>query len=106
MSENNRASTDVDLFVGQKLKMLRLSANMTQADLGRAAGITFQQIQKYERGSNRIGASRLWTFCQIFSVEPSFFFMGLEKVMAYEPKPVAVRTGTPRIRKSTAKAVA
>ena len=79
MALDNRASTDVDKFVGHKLKLLRKSVGMTQSDLGEAAGVTFQQIQKYERGVNRIGASRLWEFCKIFRIEPGFFFLGLDK---------------------------
>ena len=47
---------------------------MTQEQLGAALGITFQQIQKYERGANRIGASRLFDICRILDVAPQFFF--------------------------------
>ena len=50
----------------------------TQTKLGDVIGLTFQQIQKYEKGSNRIGGSRLWKFSQILEVPVSYFFEGLE----------------------------
>ena len=51
---------------------------MTQSALADTVGVTFQQVQKYERGTNRIGASRLWDFCQALDVSPAQFFDGLE----------------------------
>lgn len=73
-----RNATEVDVSVGKELKDLRKKAGMTQTMLAEQVGVTFQQIQKYERGANRIGASRLWAFCQVFSVKPDRFFQGLE----------------------------
>jgi len=78
MKQNNRAATAVDFFVGQKLKAMRKSAQLSQTELAEKVGVTFQQIQKYEGGTNRIGASRLWDFCQFFDVSPSQFFDGIE----------------------------
>lgn len=78
MKRNSRAATPVDIFVGVQLKALRKSAKLSQTDLAEKVGITFQQIQKYESGTNRIGASRLWDFCKLFNVKPGYFFQGVE----------------------------
>ncbi len=78
MKKDVRTATEVDVFVGAKLKALRKSVKLSQTDLANKVGITFQQIQKYERGVNRIGASRLWGFCQALNVKPGYFFEGLE----------------------------
>lgn len=74
-----RTATEVDVFVGAQLKVLRKSAGLSQTELANQVGVTFQQIQKYERGMNRIGASRLWSLCEVFNVKPDRFFDGLEK---------------------------
>lgn len=63
-----------DLYAGSKLRLQRQFRQLTQTDLANALGITFQQIQKYERGINRISASRLQTICQVLGVPVSFFF--------------------------------
>ncbi len=73
----SEASKVIDRHVGMRLRLLRLNHKMSQTELGDKVGVTFQQIQKYERGANRIGASRLWKFCEIFEAEPNFFFDGL-----------------------------
>ncbi|MBM3555675.1 MAG: helix-turn-helix domain-containing protein [Alphaproteobacteria bacterium] len=64
----------VDAHVGQRVRLRRTLLGMSQEKLGEAIGLTFQQIQKYERGANRIGASRLYQFCQVLDVPVSFFF--------------------------------
>jgi transcriptional regulator with XRE-family HTH domain len=74
MDENvNRA---VDRHVGSRVRMRRLMLHMTQEALGEALGITFQQVQKYEKGVNRISASRLQHIARIFKVPAPFFFDG------------------------------
>ena len=73
----SESSKVIDRHVGMKLRLLRLNAKMSQTGLGNKLGLTFQQIQKYERGANRIGGSRLWQICEIFNAEPNFFFDGL-----------------------------
>lgn len=78
----------IDRHVGMRLRLLRLNHKMSQTELGDKVGVTFQQIQKYERGANRIGASRLWSLCEIFSAEPNFFFDGLGDDQA-APNPLA-----------------
>ena len=64
----------IDIHVGNRLRQQRTLLGFSQEKLGEAVGLTFQQIQKYERGSNRIGASRLHEFSQILEVPVSFFF--------------------------------
>ena len=63
-----------DKHVGARLRMRRLMLNMSQTDIANALGLTFQQVQKYEKGSNRVSASRLQHLCTILSVPVSFFF--------------------------------
>jgi transcriptional regulator with XRE-family HTH domain len=55
----------------------RISLGYNQSDLGRALGLTFQQIQKYEKGANRISASKLWDIARFFKVDVGYFFQGL-----------------------------
>ncbi len=64
----------VDVHVGQRLRQRRTLLGMSQEKLGEAVGLTFQQIQKYERGANRIGASRLFQLGQVLDVSVSYFF--------------------------------
>ncbi|SLN19234.1 helix-turn-helix domain-containing protein [Oceanibacterium hippocampi] len=64
----------IDVHVGKRVRLRRTLLGLSQEKLGEAVGLTFQQIQKYERGANRIGASRLFQFCQVLDVPPSFFF--------------------------------
>lgn len=70
-------SHPVDVHVGQKLKQIRTLRRFSQTDVARKLDISFQQIQKYETGSNRISASRLFELAQIFEASPSYFFEGL-----------------------------
>ncbi|WP_142849358.1 helix-turn-helix domain-containing protein [Telmatospirillum sp. J64-1] len=64
----------IDIHVGSRVRMRRTLVGMTQDQLGQALGITFQQVQKYERGTNRISASRLHDMACILGVPVSFFF--------------------------------
>lgn len=68
----------VDIHVGKKLRSRRTILGKSQEEIGNAVGITFQQIQKYERGLNRIGSSRLYEFANLLGVNVSYFFEGLE----------------------------
>jgi transcriptional regulator with XRE-family HTH domain len=74
---NQRQSTEVDVHVGRCLKHLREDQRISQQALADALGISFQQVQKYERGWNRISASRLFQLCGILGVQPNYFFEGL-----------------------------
>ncbi len=66
----------IDEFVGQRVRLQRVLMNLSQEKLGTALGLTFQQVQKYEKGTNRIGASRLQEISKILGVTPGFFFEG------------------------------
>jgi transcriptional regulator with XRE-family HTH domain len=67
----------VDRHVGRRVCEKRISQGYNQSDLGRALDLTFQQIQKYEKGTNRISASKLWQMARFFKVDIGYFFEGL-----------------------------
>ena len=77
MIENKKKPNPVDTHVGSRVRLRRTMLGMSQEKLGEALGITFQQIQKYEKGSNRIGASRLQRISEVLNVAISFFFEDL-----------------------------
>ena len=77
--EKKEGLNEVDVFVGQRLRELRMLAGLSQSDVASALGLTFQQLQKYERGFNRVSASRLFKLAQFFRVPVSVFFEGLEE---------------------------
>jgi transcriptional regulator with XRE-family HTH domain len=69
-------SHPVDVHVGKRLRLKRTIMGLSQESIGKAIGVTFQQIQKYERGINRMGASRLYDFAKTLNVPVSYFFDG------------------------------
>ena len=69
---------EVDVHVGLRLREARTLKKLSQTDLAKLVGLAFQQIQKYENGANRMGASRLWHLSQILELPVSYFFEGLE----------------------------
>ena len=71
-----KSPNPVDKHVGSRVRMRRLMLDMSQEKLGSALGLTFQQVQKYEKGTNRIGASRLQHISDILQVTVAFFFEG------------------------------
>ncbi|MGY6768274.1 helix-turn-helix domain-containing protein [Komagataeibacter sp. NFXK3] len=71
------ASNPVDVHVGNRIRLRRTLLGMSQERLGNALGLTFQQVQKYERGRNRVGASRLYDLACVLDVPVAFFFDGL-----------------------------
>ncbi len=71
-----KAPNPVDKYVGSRVRMRRIMLGMSQEKLGEALGLTFQQIQKYEKGTNRVGASRLQQISEILQVPVSFLFEG------------------------------
>lgn len=71
-----KSPNPTDKHVGARVRMRRMMLGMSQEKLGDALGLTFQQVQKYEKGTNRIGASRLQQISQILQVPVSFFFEG------------------------------
>ncbi len=97
----------VDVHVGARLRVRRTLLGMSQTTLGDAIGLTFQQVQKYERGSNRISASRLFALTRVLDVPIEYFFDDMpaaveacspgrgggkaKKPPSYEPNPMAKR---------------
>ena len=77
----------VDVHVGSRVRLRRTLRGMSQGRLGDALGLTFQQVQKYERGTNRIGASRLYALSRVLDVPVGFFFDAM-------PEDAAGREGT------------
>jgi transcriptional regulator with XRE-family HTH domain len=67
-------STDVDALVGERVRSRRIQAKISQAKLGEALGVTFQQIQKYEKGVNRIGSGRLFKIAEVLACDVTEFF--------------------------------
>ena len=86
-----KASQPVDSLVGERIRLLRKRRNMSQTDLGKALGVTFQQVQKYENGKNRVGASRLHQVATALNVPITELFDG-----------ASGRSGTSRATKSVA----
>ncbi|MEF2073799.1 helix-turn-helix domain-containing protein [Consotaella aegiceratis] len=77
MMENKKKPNPIDVHVGSRVRLRRTMLGMSQEKLGESLGITFQQVQKYEKGSNRIGASRLQRISEVLGVPVSFFFEDL-----------------------------
>ncbi|WP_136657566.1 helix-turn-helix domain-containing protein [Nitratireductor sp. XY-223] len=71
---NKKKPNPIDIHVGSRIRLRRTMLGMSQEKLGESLGITFQQIQKYEKGTNRVGASRLQNISSILNVPVSFFF--------------------------------
>jgi transcriptional regulator with XRE-family HTH domain len=71
-----RGPDPVDIYVGSRVRALRLKQGMSQEGLGKELGLTFQQVQKYEKGTNRVSASRLQQIASILKVPETFFFDG------------------------------
>ncbi len=72
----------IDVHVGSRLRLRRNLLGISQTDLGKALGVTFQQVQKYEKGTNRISASRLFNLSRVLDVPISFFFEDLSPAAA------------------------
>jgi transcriptional regulator with XRE-family HTH domain len=74
---------DVDRLIGQRLRALRIQSGMSQQELGKEVNISFQQVQKYEKGTNRISVSRMLQFCDLLQTTP-------HDVMGWKQRTVAV----------------
>ncbi len=88
----------VDVHVGGRVKAGRTSIGMSQKELGRHVGLTFQQIQKYENGMNRMGASRLWQISLILGQPISWFFEGIGEQKRKGDDPLAIREALQLVR--------
>lgn len=75
--------TPVDVHIAKRLRQFRLAAGITQDKLGELTGVTFQQIQKYEKAKNRVSASRLFEFSQLLNKPISAFFVGMSSDRDY-----------------------
>ena len=88
---NNNA---IDMHVGKRVRLRRTLLGMSQEQLGAELNVTFQQVQKYERGANRISASRLWDIIQILDVPVSYFFDDMpDGTMRSSPSPRWISRG-------------
>jgi transcriptional regulator with XRE-family HTH domain len=85
---------EADRHVGQRLRQLRRAHGMSQTKLGEMLGLSFQQVQKYERGINRIGSGRLWQISRMLDVPITYFFEGMATDDAVDRGP-ALETGDP-----------
>jgi transcriptional regulator with XRE-family HTH domain len=86
----------IDVHVGSRLRLRRTLLGLSQEALGEALGLTFQQIQKYERGANRIGASRLFDLARALEVPVEYFYDDMPPdVMAASPRHMACATEEP-----------
>jgi transcriptional regulator with XRE-family HTH domain len=72
----------IDVHVGARVRLRRTLLGMSQEKLGQAIGLTFQQVQKYERGANRVGASRLYHLSRVLDVPVSYFFDEMDPAVA------------------------
>jgi len=73
-NNKTRKPNPVDIHVGGRIRLRRMMSGLSQERLGEQMGLTFQQIQKYEKGANRVGASRLFQLAQVLDVPVSYFF--------------------------------
>jgi transcriptional regulator with XRE-family HTH domain len=77
---SKRSPTRVDKYVGSRIRVQRQTLGISQRKLAHALGVTFQQIQKYENGTDRIGAGRLQQLSQVLRAPPAFFFQGAPNI--------------------------
>src|SRR5579875_2715065 len=86
-AEKEGRASPIDVHVGSRIRLRRSLMGMSQERLGEALGLTFQQVQKYERGVNRVGASRLFDLSRVLDVPISFFFDDLpDSLLAFGGK--------------------
>src|ERR1700733_14212173 len=93
-AEKEGRPSPIDVHVGSRIRLRRTLLGMSQERLGEALGLTFQQVQKYERGVNRVGASRLFDLSRVLDVPISFFFDDM-------PDSLASSLGPPLSRRPT-----
>ncbi len=93
-SDKDGRPSPIDVHVGSRIRLRRTLLGMSQEKLGEALGLTFQQVQKYERGVNRVGASRLFDLARVLDVPISFFFDDM-------PEPLAKVYGSQATRRTS-----
>lgn len=79
---DDNAPNPVDVHVGKRIRLRRTILHITQQQMAEMLGLTFQQVQKYEKGMNRVGASRLWDISRVLEVPMGFFFEDMDDVVA------------------------
>ena len=84
-----KQASEIDAFVGRRVRLRRMLIDMSQEKLGALLGLTFQQVQKYEKGVNRIGAGRLFEMSKMLGVKIDYFYEGVDD----EKKPASSRNG-------------
>jgi transcriptional regulator with XRE-family HTH domain len=89
MNEAERGPRDLDCQIGIRLRTRRRELGVSQDALAAGVGLTFQQIQKYERGANRVSASKLWEIAAHLQTPISYFYEGLEGIELYDPESLA-----------------
>ena len=85
-TEKESRPNPIDVHVGSRVRLRRTLLGMSQERLGEALGLTFQQVQKYERGVNRVGASRLFDLSRVLDVPISFFYDDLPESLGGQPR--------------------
>lgn len=86
-----RATTNIDKVIGHNIRIRRRSRGYSQMELAELLGITSQQVQKYERGANRVASSRLWEIAKLFEVPVQSFFIGLDRyTLSRQVSPLAL----------------
>ena len=86
MVNSNNKIHHVDLHVGRKLKQKRIEKGISQDDLAGSVNLTFQQVQKYEKATNRISASKLYDFAKFLGIDIKYFFEGIDDYVTPEVK--------------------
>lgn len=100
--ETTGRTNAVDASVGMRIRMRRTLLGMSQEKLADALGLTFQQVQKYEKGVNRVGASRLFDLARVLAVPVEYFFEDLEpRPTATVTEPVAMAGTEPNLKRET-----
>ena len=92
-AETESRPSPVDVHVGTRIRLRRTLLGMSQERLGDALGLTFQQVQKYERGVNRVGASRLFDLSRILDVPINYFYDNMSEAMAANGGPTRATAG-------------
>ena len=90
---------EVDGHVGRRVRERRLALGISQEKLGNALGISFQQVQKYEVGTNRVAAGRLWDMANILEVDVGYFFEGIQKRAKRKARPRKSPTAAKAVRR-------
>jgi transcriptional regulator with XRE-family HTH domain len=87
---SNKTTTKTDKLIGQNIRDKRLSKGISQTELGAPLGVTFQQIQKYENGTNRVGSGRLYQIAEILEVPVTSFFESEKRARSERASPFAL----------------